>query len=219
MKKKLLIFDLDGTLINSKKDIIDAFNFSFVKNNIQPISLSFFLKNSSLGSSYLIKKNVKKSYYEKLATIKKDFEKYYSINYAKTTKLKTGVFFFLKWSSRFYINVISTNKKTLIAKKILKRFKIDKYIDGIYGCDYFKYKKPDKRHLFAVLKKHSIKKKNAIFFGDSQIDSEMCKKSKVFFVLLEHGYTALNYKKIYKNFMIKDFNKARVVVLKKAPYV
>ena len=36
MKKKLLIFDLDGTLINSKKDIIDAFNFSFVKNNIQP---------------------------------------------------------------------------------------------------------------------------------------------------------------------------------------
>ena len=47
----------------------------------------------------------------------------------------------------------------------------------------------------------------------------MCKKSKVFFVMLEHGYTALNYKKIYKNFMIKDFNKARVVVLKKAPYV
>lgn len=215
MKKNLLIYDLDGTLINSKKDIIDAFNFSFTKNNIKPISNSYFLKNSSLGSSYFIKKNLKKNEYKKLLSIKKNFDEYYLTNFAKTTTLKTGVFAFLKWSSRFFINVISTNKKTIIAKKILKKFKINTYIDDIYGSDYFKYKKPDKRHLFSILKKNLIKKKNVIFFGDSQVDSEMCKKSKIFFVLLDGGYTALNPQKIHKNILIKDFNMAKELVLKK----
>ena len=56
-KKKLLIFDLDGTLINSKKDILISFNYSFKKNNFKTVNNYFFLKNAGLGSKYLIKKN------------------------------------------------------------------------------------------------------------------------------------------------------------------
>ena len=55
MKKNILVFDLDGTLIKSKKDIIESFNLALKKYQIK-IDDSFFLKNSSLGSFYFLKK-------------------------------------------------------------------------------------------------------------------------------------------------------------------
>lgn len=57
--KALLIFDLDGTLIESKKDIINSFNYAFKKNKIKKIDNNFFLKNCNKGSIYFIKKNLK----------------------------------------------------------------------------------------------------------------------------------------------------------------
>ena len=56
INKGLLIFDLDGTLIDSKKDIINSFNYAFKKNKLDLIDNSFFLKNASKGSTYFIKK-------------------------------------------------------------------------------------------------------------------------------------------------------------------
>jgi phosphoglycolate phosphatase-like HAD superfamily hydrolase len=50
INKGLLIFDLDGTIIDSKKDIINSFNFAFKKNNLKLINEAFFLKNASRGS-------------------------------------------------------------------------------------------------------------------------------------------------------------------------
>jgi phosphoglycolate phosphatase-like HAD superfamily hydrolase len=214
MKKKLLIYDLDGTLINSKKDILQGFNYSFKKWKVKRISISFFYKNASLGSLYLIKKNLKKEQYKKINFIKKDFDNYYNKNLLNNTKLKVGVNFFLKWSSKYFINVISTNKKTNVAKKIIKKLKIQKFIDNVYGADYFQYKKPDTRHLHSILNKHKMKKKDVIYFGDSDVDSKMCSKLSVFFILLDHGYTSLNINRISKNFLIKNFYDAKKIILK-----
>ena len=50
MKTGLFIFDLDGTLIDSKKDIKNSFNFAFKKNKIKIINDSFFKLNASRGS-------------------------------------------------------------------------------------------------------------------------------------------------------------------------
>ena len=49
INKGLLIFDLDGTLIDSKKDIINSFNYAFKKNKINEIDSTFFLKNANRG--------------------------------------------------------------------------------------------------------------------------------------------------------------------------
>ena len=102
IKKGLLIFDLDGTLIDSKEDIINSFNYAFKKNKLNLINNTFFLENASRGSSYFIKKNIKKHHSQNISTIKinNDFVKHYSKNCVLNTVYKKGLIQFLKQSKK-----------------------------------------------------------------------------------------------------------------------
>ena len=60
MTKRLLVFDLDGTLINSKDDIIRSFNQSFRKNQSKKIDEKYFIKNANRGSRFFISKIAQK---------------------------------------------------------------------------------------------------------------------------------------------------------------
>ena len=78
---KNIIYDLDGTLINSSKDIINSFNFALRKNDIKTtINKRFFLKNANLGSKFFIRKAVKKSIVN-ILKVQQDFQKHYETNY------------------------------------------------------------------------------------------------------------------------------------------
>lgn len=209
MKKKILIFDLDGTLIQSKKDIIESFNLALKKYQIK-INNSFFLKNSSLGSFYFLKK-IFRSNKKKINIILDDFRKIYYKNCTKNTKLTPGVKKFLKRAvNNNYINVVSTNKPLKLSIKILKYFGLLKYFNKIYAFDNSNFKKPDKRHIINILSDFKVIPQNAAYFGDSQIDSKMCVSGRVKFILLKNGYTDLPQSKIYKNKLIKDFNNINI---------
>ena len=125
INKGLLIFDLDGTLIDSKKDIINSFNYAFKKNKLDLIDNSFFLKNASKGSTYFIKKNIKKINLQNISITKinNDFINHYSKNCVQNTVYKKGLIKFLKQSKKNYINIISTNKKKSYCSKNLQKFK------------------------------------------------------------------------------------------------
>ena len=181
MSKNLLVFDLDGTLINSKKDIIKSFNYAFNKNNCKKIDTKFFIQNANKGSIYFIRNNLKKNETFKLKKINYDFTKHYKNNCINTTKPRKGVKYFLNWSSKRYINVISTNKPKSLSKKILKKLDLLKYVDEIFGVDSLKYKKPNPKHLKKILNIYKINCQNCIFFGDSDVDWEMAKKLSVKF--------------------------------------
>ena len=209
MKKNILVFDLDGTLIKSKKDIIESFNLALKKYQIK-IDNSFFLKNSSLGSFYFLKK-IFRSDKKKLNIVLDNFRKIYYKNCTKSTKLTPGVKKFLKWTVKNnYINVVSTNKSLKLSVKILKHFGLLNYFKKIYAFDNTNFQKPNKRHLENIISDFKTIPKNTFYFGDSQIDSEMSLSCGVKFILLKNGYTNLAQSKIYKNKLIKDFNEINI---------
>ena len=213
MYKKILVFDLDGTLINSHNDIIDSFNYAFKKNKCKKIGKSFFLINANKGSKYFINKNltIKEKY--KIEKINNDFIHHYKKNCLNKTKVRTGVKNFLKWSAKTYINVISTNKSEFLSKKILKKLNLIKYIKKVFGNDTLNYQKPDTRHLKKILKIFKIKSKDdCYFFGDSDVDSNMATKSKVNFIFVDGGYISSE-KKVTKKNTIKNFKNARTTLL------
>ena len=126
MKTGLFIFDLDGTLINSKKDIINSFNLAFKKNKIKTIKDSFFKLNASRSSKYFIKKNLKNKNNNRLVnTINSDFLKHYGVNCTKTTICNLGVIDFLKEFKKNNFLIVSTNKKEIFSKKICKKLGIE----------------------------------------------------------------------------------------------
>ncbi len=202
---KNIIYDLDGTLINSQKDIIKAFNYTFKKNNINTeINFEFFKQNANLGSKYFIKKAIGNNKYNYL-NIQKDFVSYYDKNFYHNTNLKNGAYSFLKFThNKKYKNILCTNKKEKTAKKILKKYKINNFFRYIIGFDTFKEKKPELNFVRKILKKLKLIPNETIVIGDTEIDSILAKRGKMKFYLIKNGYT--NKKKIVHNKKFNDFN-------------
>lgn len=207
LDKILLIFDLDGTLIDSKQDIIDSFNFTFKKNQINIIDNNFFLENANNGSKYFIKKNLspKNQNYRLVNKLNKDFTDHYSINCLKKTKKKKGLNNFLNSLGTNYISVISTNKKKKTAEKICQKLGIRKYFQEIYGVDTLKNKKPSKDHLDEIIRKYKVKKKYIIIFGDSEVDEKLASHYKLKFILIKNGYTKKRNTEIRHDLLISNY--------------
>jgi phosphoglycolate phosphatase len=201
---KNIIFDLDGTLINSHKDIINAFNHAFKKNYIKTkVNLNFFKINANLGSKYFIKNAAEQQKHDS-KKIQNDFLKYYNSNFYKNTTLKKGVLEFLDYSkSMNYINILCTNKNEKTAIKILKKYNIYKYFNFIVGFDTFTEKKPQLKLIRKMKKKFKLKSSQTLVIGDTEIDSILAKRGKMKFYLIQNGYTIK--KSIPNNFSFKDY--------------
>ena len=169
------------------------------------------MKNACLGSKYLIKKNCGHISELLLNKINNDFKNFYLKQCIKNTLPKNGLLAFLKQTKGKFYNVISTNKTEFVTKKILKKLKISKFFDAIYGYDTLKYNKPDKRHLNKILSDFSSNKRNSFFFGDSYIDYQMSKKVNVKFFLLTNGYCS-KINSIKPDFKLENYFKALKLV-------
>ena len=205
---KNIIYDLDGTLINSSKDIINSFNFAFRKNDIKTsINKRFFLKNANLGSKFFIRKAVKKKKVN-ILKVQQDFQKHYETNFYKNTYLKTGVSRFLKFTKKKSLtNILCTNKKEQTAIKILKKYQIDSYFKHIVGYDTYKEKKPEFKFIKKIFRKLKLKNSNTIMIGDTEIDSLLAKRAKLIFYLITKGYT--NKKNFYYSYKFNNFNEIK----------
>lgn len=205
---KNIIYDLDGTLINSSEDIINSFNFALEKNNIKTrVDERFFLKNANLGSKFFIKKAVKKNK-ANISKIQKDFQKHYEINFYKNTSLKVGARQFLKFTKKnSFVNILCTNKKEQTAIKILKKYQVYDYFKFIIGYDTFNEKKPEFKFIKKIFRELKLKNSNTIMIGDTEIDSLLAKRAKIIFFLIKNGYTSK--KNFFYNFKFNDFNEIK----------
>ena len=205
---KNIIYDLDGTLINSSKDIINSFNYSFKINDLKTkVDNKFFLYNANLGSKFFIRKASKKKKIN-ILQVQKDFQIHYHMNFYKNSSLKVGVKNFLNFTKKKkLINILCTNKKEETAKKILKKYKIYNYFKFIIGYDTFKETKPEFKFINKFFRKTKLNRFNTIMIGDTEIDSLFAKRAKIKFFLIENGYTKK--KNFFYNFKFKNFNKIK----------
>lgn len=216
MKTGLFIFDLDGTLIESKKDIIDSFNYAFKKNKQNTINDTFFKLNASRGSKYFIKKNLKnrKNKNNLVNKINSDFLRHYEVNCIKKTTCKLGAINFLKEFRKNNFLIISTNKKEIFSKKICKKLGIYRYFQKIYGSDTLTYKKPTKKYLKEIIKNYNVKKSKILIFGDSEIDYKLSSHLNLKYVLIDNGYTSLKNSQIKHDLLIKNFKNKKNLITK-----
>tara|TARA_B110000483_G_C18160623_1_gene529169 strand:- start:809 stop:1453 length:645 start_codon:yes stop_codon:yes gene_type:complete len=205
---KNIIYDLDGTLINSSKDIINSFNYAFKINNIKTkVNNQYFLNNANLGSKYFIQNAIKKKKIN-IQKVQLDFQRHYDFNFYKHTTLKDGVKEFLKFTKKKnYKNILCTNKKEQIATKILKKYKIYKYFNFIIGYDTFKETKPEFKFVKKIFKKFQLDCLHTIMIGDTEIDSIMANRAKIKFFLIKNGYTKNKF--FSYDFKFKNFNEIK----------
>ena len=210
-KKKLIIFDLDGTLVDSQTDILIANNLTLQKFGYKTISyhkVKSIIGQGIMGNiiKSLAMQKVKASNQEK-QDMYDYFFSYYKKNVYVKSKPYPGIKNLLNKLQKNYKLAVCSNKLEKLTKIVLQKSDLKKYFDFVAGGDTFKFKKPHPSVLNNVVKKFKINKKDSLFVGDSEHDYHAAQNSKIDFCLKQGGYTN---KKIsfFKNAdKIKDYRK------------
>jgi len=214
-KRLTILFDLDGTLVDTAPDLMNAHNHVMNKFGYKTKSTSDIkaligkgagtMNSRSLWKSAKIelKKIKEKEIKEKMVT---EFVDFYGKNILVKSKLINGVKDFLNWSKSKKISLgICTNKQERLAINLLKKIGINSYFEYVAGCDTFDYCKPDARHLTSVVEIMGGNINETIMVGDSEVDSESAFNASLPFVLLEDGYTDKKTNQIKHDHLIKDY--------------
>ena len=223
-QKFTVLFDLDGTLIDTAPDLMNAHNHVMQKFGYETKSTNEIRNLVGKGAASMIgkslwnqaRKELKKIDDERIKSKMVDeFIDYYGKNIAVESKLIPGVLDFLKWCKNNNISMaVCTNKTEHLAVDLLKKIKVYDYFEYVAGHNTFDYCKPDPRHLTNVIEIIQGELNKSIMIGDSETDSESAKAAGLPFILLEDGYTDKNINEIYHNHLIKDFNGIELIINK-----
>ena len=216
MNQKLtIIFDLDGTLINTAPDLMRAHNYVMKKFGYSERKLSDIKNIAGRGSKVMLSKsineikkvtgkNIKSN--DLIDEMTKEFVDYYSKNILKESSLKNGLFDFLSWCKNNSISMgVCTNKQEHLSIDLLKKIKIYNFFDYVAGGNTFNHNKPDPRHLTDTIEIMGGDIKKTLMVGDSETDSNASKSANIPFILIEDGYTEKKISEIYHDHLIKDF--------------
>ena len=223
-QKFTVLFDLDGTLIDTAPDLMNAHNHVMQKFGYETKSTNEIRNLVGKGAASMIgrslwnqaRKELKKIDDEKIKSKMVDeFIDYYGKNIAVESKLLPGVLEFLKWCKKNNISMaVCTNKTEHLAVDLLKQINVYDYFEYVAGYNTFDYCKPDPRHLTNVIEIIQCELKKSIMIGDSETDSEAAKAAGLPFILVEDGYTDKTINEIYHNHLIKDFNGIEQIINK-----
>jgi phosphoglycolate phosphatase len=210
-----ILFDLDGTLVDTAPDLMRAHNHVMKKFGYPTKSTEEIRNLVGQGAGAMLGRSIwgqAKKEFGKVQNekIKKEmidaFVDYYGKNIINESTLINGVKEFLKWCKEKNISMaVCTNKQEHLAIDLLKKIGIYDYFEYVAGSNTFDYCKPDPRHLTNVIEILGGEIKKSIMIGDSETDANAGKNAGIPVVLLEDGYTEKNTTEIYHNHLIKDF--------------
>jgi len=216
MKQKFtILFDLDGTLVDTAPDLMLAHNHVMKKFGYPTKSTEDIRNLVGKGAGALIGRSIwgqAKKEFSKVLDKKikdemvKEFVNFYGKNIKNESTLINGVKDFLIWCKEENISMaVCTNKQEYLSNDLLKKIGIYDFFEYVAGSDTFDYCKPDPRHLTNVVEILEGDIKKTIMIGDSETDANAAKAAEIPVILLENGYTEKNATEIYHNHLIKDF--------------
>ena len=216
IQKLTILFDLDGTLIDTAPDLMSAHNYVMKKFGYVERKLEDIKKLAGRGSKVMLKKSIheiaestgkiKKTNENETDEMTKEFINYYSQNICNESKPRVGVLDFLTWCKKNSISMaVCTNKQEHLSINLLKKIKLYDFFEYVAGGNTFNYNKPDPRHLINTIELMSGNLKKSVMIGDSETDSNAAKAAEIPFILIENGYTEKKSNQIYYDHLIKNF--------------
>ncbi len=225
MKQKFtILFDLDGTLVDTAPDLMLAHNHVMKEFGYPTKSTKEIRNLVGQGAGALLGRSIwgqAKKEFGKIQDekIKKEmvnkFIDFYGKNIVRESTLIKGVKEFLIWAKeKNILMAVCTNKQEHLAIDLLKKIGIYDFFEYVAGHNTFDYSKPDPRHLTSVVEILEGDLNRTLMIGDSETDANAAKEAGIPLILLEDGYTEKNISEIPHNHLIKDFVNIEKIVLK-----
>lgn len=178
--KKLVIFDLDGTLLNTIYDLGEACNYALRKMGFaqHPIPAYNFMVGN--GVKKLMERAQPDAGEKTIDELLIHFREYYDANCTVNTKPYKGIPELLnELTARGVAVAVATNKYQAAADKIISHFFPDIKFAAIDGQIEGRPVKPDPSIVFAILGEHPTPKAEVLYVGDSGVDMETARRACV----------------------------------------
>ena len=214
-KNFTILFDLDGTLVDTAPDLMHAHNYVMKRFGYPTKSTNEIRNLVGQGAGAMLGRSIWGQAKKEFGKVQdenvkkemvKEFVDFYGKNIVNESTLIKGVKDFLIWSKEKNISMaVCTNKQEHLAIDLLKKIGIYDFFEYVAGHNTFEYCKPDPRHLTSVVEILDGDIKKTLMIGDSETDANAAKDAGIPVILLEDGYTEKKITEIYHNHLIKDF--------------
>jgi phosphoglycolate phosphatase len=192
MQIKLIIFDLDGTLVDTSGDITNALNYALKPYGLRDLTVEDTIKMVGEGITRLIEKILENERIQMRDTVIKRFLDYYSEHLVDFSTLYPHVRETLEKLNDYKKAVIS-NKREYLSTRLLDKLDLLKYFDLVVGSDTTSERKPSAIPVIYVFTKLGVNPDESIIVGDSNYDIEAGKKAGLKTVAVTYGYRERQY--------------------------
>lgn len=167
---RLLVFDLDGTLIDSKVDLANSVNHALEAFGVQELPHPEIYSYVGDGATMLIRRALGEERNGLLPAVLDRFLAHYRRHLLDTTVPYPGVTEGLsEWAGEYRMAVL-TNKPVDMARAILSGLALDRYFVDVRGGDSYDSKKPEPQGLLHMMRVHRASPGETLMVGDSRND-------------------------------------------------
>lgn len=219
-----IVFDLDGTLIDSAPDIGKAANAVLAEHGLAPIDEAMTRRFVGEGGRVLVARafahhGVSLTEAELSARTER-FVSHYRRDPVTGTRLYPGIVEILRGLRAGGARLaVCTNKFEALSIDILRRLEVLQLFDCVAGADTFATRKPDPGHLLGTLARIGAAAADAAMIGDSMHDVETARRAEVKVVAVDWGYSATPAAQLGADAVIGDYRQLPEVLrrLRTAP--
>jgi phosphoglycolate phosphatase len=182
-----IIFDLDGTLVDSSLDITNALNHALGPHGLPPLTVEKTITLVGEGIGRLIEKVLPEGLSQKRDEILSNFLRYYEEHISDYSHLYPGVIDTLDMLKGRVLSVV-TNKRERLSVKLLEDLGIARHFRSIIGPDTAGEKKPSPRPVLLACERAGVKTEETVMVGDSDIDIRTGKAAGLVTIAVPYGY-------------------------------
>jgi phosphoglycolate phosphatase len=190
----MIVFDLDGTLLDTAPDLVETLNVVFAREGLAPLPYDTARNLVGGGAKAMIARGIEAKGRvlapAKLEQMFTDFIAYYSDHVAERSQPFPGLTEALDTlGARGHRFAVCTNKLERLAVRLLDRFKLADRFAAICGQDTFGIQKPDPEILRRTVAAAGGTMRHAIMIGDSNTDIRTARAAGVPVIAVDFGYS------------------------------
>ena len=189
--KRLILYDLDGTLVDTLDDIAQAVNHLRDADGLPALPSHEIRRSVGRGVRELVASCLKISDAACIEQASRQFQAYYAQHLADHSRLYPGVQALLDYFQTRRQAVV-TNKPNPHARDLLRRLGIDRYFVHVIAGDDGYPKKPDPAAVFAMMDQERVTPAETVFIGDNPIDIETGRNAGVLTVGVAQGFSEVD---------------------------
>ncbi|MBX3531109.1 MAG: phosphoglycolate phosphatase [Rhizobiaceae bacterium] len=220
MTRPIIVFDLDGTLVETAPDLLDSLNHCLGIAKMAAVDEARLRSYVGMGGKVMIERAFAAQgaplTEDHLAELLVAFLEHYTDNIPGRSLAFPGVEAALsRFEAAGWIMAVCTNKYEALSRKLLDALGLSPRFAAICGQDTFAFRKPDPRHLIETIRLAGGDPERAVMVGDSFTDIETAKRAGIPVVAVDFGYTDRHVREFEPSRIISHFDALTVAMAEK----